>query len=74
MAHAQDLALTSIAFPAISCGAYRFPLPEACAIAVDAVLVALPFTPTLDTVIFTAFEPRIEQAYQRAFAAHGLVY
>jgi O-acetyl-ADP-ribose deacetylase (regulator of RNase III) len=47
--------LTSIAFPAISTGVYRFPADRAAGIAVRTVAEALPSAPSLTRVIFCCF-------------------
>ena len=47
--------LTSIAFPAISTGVYRFPPDRAAGIALKTVADALPSTPSLMRVIFCCF-------------------
>jgi O-acetyl-ADP-ribose deacetylase (regulator of RNase III) len=47
--------LTSIAFPAISTGVYRFPPDRAASIAVKTVAEALPSAPSLIRVIFCCF-------------------
>jgi O-acetyl-ADP-ribose deacetylase (regulator of RNase III) len=47
--------LTSIAFPAISTGVYRFPADRAAGIAVRTVVDVLPSTPSLTRVVFCCF-------------------
>lgn len=60
--------LTTLAFPAISTGAYRFPLEEATGIAVRTVLQELGRHPTLD-VTFCCFRSTDERVYNRTLAA-----
>ena len=71
-ATALDLAeqkhLTSIAFPAISCGVYRFPIDRAAAVAVRSVRRALPSCPSVEKVVLVAFNAPIEAALTRALA------
>jgi O-acetyl-ADP-ribose deacetylase (regulator of RNase III) len=47
--------LTSVAFPAISTGVYRFPADRAAVIAVSTTVDALPAVPSLARVIFCCF-------------------
>ena len=51
----QTRGLTSIAFPAISTGVYRFPADRAARIAVTTVIDALAAAPVVDRVIFCCF-------------------
>ena len=51
--------LKSIAFPAISCGAYRFPIRQACQIATKTVWDFLSDNQQIQQVIMIAFEPEI---------------
>jgi len=66
LALARDHELTSVAFPAISCGAYRYPLPEAARIAVRETYDFLLQWPRPTVVRFCCFEPKVERAYKRA--------
>jgi len=50
----------SIAFPAISCGAYRFPIPLACKIAINTVLRVNQFS-TLEHIIFACRDKVVEK-------------
>ena len=56
----------SIAFPAISCGIYGYPVDEATAIAVREVLKFLRSEPSIEHVIFVAFGQDVHAAYERA--------
>ncbi len=75
----RSLALASahgcatVAFPAISCGAFGYPLDEACAIAVREVAAFAARDPTLTGVIFACFGPTVLAAYERALSAAGAV-
>jgi O-acetyl-ADP-ribose deacetylase len=54
--------LATIAFPAISCGVYHFPIERAARIAVQTLRRALPATPSITKVLLVAFGPAIETA------------
>ncbi len=58
---AADNGIRSIAFPAISCGAYRFPIDQACEIAVNTVLNSLQEHLGIIEVIFACVDRKIEQ-------------
>lgn len=45
----------SVAFPAISCGVYRYPADQACRIAVNTLRDALPRCPGIERVVLCAF-------------------
>jgi O-acetyl-ADP-ribose deacetylase (regulator of RNase III) len=59
----------TIAFPAISCGAYQFPLPRAASIAMQAIEDELTEYDELESLIIAAFEPATERAFMRALQA-----
>ena len=52
---AVDHDVTSLAFPAISCGVYGYPIKEACKIAVDTTCGFLQENKSLEKVIFILF-------------------
>lgn len=56
----------TIAFPAISCGAYGFPIAEACDIAMHEVCSFLDKIDVISTVYFACFSPEIEKELRRA--------
>jgi O-acetyl-ADP-ribose deacetylase (regulator of RNase III) len=58
--------LTGVAFPAISTGVYRFPLPRAAQIAADTVMAELSADPTPPRVLFVCFGGDAFAAYQAA--------
>ena len=62
----EEHGLRSIAFPAISCGAYRFPLPRAARVAMAAIAKGLRDYPELETLIIAAFDHQVESAFERA--------
>jgi O-acetyl-ADP-ribose deacetylase (regulator of RNase III) len=63
--------LTSVAFPAISTGAFRFPADRAAQIAVSATVDALKIAPTLRRVIFCCFSKESATLHERALAGLG---
>ncbi|AOJ63889.1 RNase III inhibitor [Burkholderia ubonensis] len=65
---AEEVACTSIAFPAISCGVYRYPAAQAVEIAVDTVVDMLPQAPNLARVVFACFSPDIYELYRLRLA------
>jgi O-acetyl-ADP-ribose deacetylase (regulator of RNase III) len=56
----------TIAFPAISCGAYRFPLPRAAAVAMAAIRDALAEFPELESLVIAAYDGKVERAFEQA--------
>jgi O-acetyl-ADP-ribose deacetylase (regulator of RNase III) len=54
----------TIAFPAISCGVYGYPIEEACRIAVDTTCRFLENQPLLEKVIFILFSEKDRSVYQ----------
>lgn len=58
----------SIAFPAISCGVYRYPVEDAARIAIDTCLDFLTTHPSLDRIVFVLFSEDFLQIYQRIIA------
>jgi O-acetyl-ADP-ribose deacetylase len=58
--------LKTLAFPAISCGVYGYPLAEACVIAVRETRAALAQNPALERVMFVCFTPDVRVAYEKA--------
>lgn len=68
---ARENGVHSIAFPAISCGVYRYPLDEAVDIAVREVRGFTAGDPAIAHVIFACFGDQVLAAYQRALAAPG---
>ena len=67
----QANSLTSVAFPAISTGAFRFPARDAAEIAVQATMDTLPDTPSLGRVIFCCFSRDSARLHEVALAAFG---
>lgn len=63
---AEELKLTSVAFPSISTGAYRFPLELAAPIALEAVEASLAGARSVTLVRFVLYDERTLAAYQAA--------
>jgi O-acetyl-ADP-ribose deacetylase (regulator of RNase III) len=63
---AAERALASVAFPAISCGVYGYPLEAAVAIAVREVVAGARATPSLERVVFACFGAAALAAYENA--------
>jgi len=61
--------LSSVAFPSISTGAYRYPLDEASRIAVKTVVSFLSTTTSIKEVVFVLFDSRTFEAYTAALCA-----
>lgn len=68
---AGEHGLTSLAFPAISTGVYRFPAERAARIAVAAVRAALPVAPSLTRVVFACFDERSLALHRAALEGPG---
>lgn len=71
LALAKAHKLRSIAFPAISCGVYGYPIASAAQIAVREIRTALAEGKELERVILVAFDPHVHQALSSAIHAIG---
>jgi len=63
---ARENGISSLAFPAISCGVYRFPVDRAVKIAVAETVAELISSDAVQKVIFACFGDEIYAAYQSA--------
>jgi O-acetyl-ADP-ribose deacetylase len=63
---AVENGIETIAFPAISCGAYKFPIPKACKIAIEEVTDFINLNKQISKVVFACFEPKIERELNKA--------
>lgn len=66
---AQQHALTSIAFPCISTGVYRYPAQEAALIALQTIRTTLPACPAIHTVLLCCFHPHDAAHYRSLLQA-----
>ena len=62
---AAENGIHSIAFPAISCGVYGYPIEKACKIAVDTTCSFLAANPSIEKVIFMLFSPGDLKIYEK---------
>ena len=69
---ANQHALCTLAFPAISCGVYGYPWAAATAIAVDEVQAGIQRDPHLTQVIFACFSDQMLAIYGAALTAAGI--
>jgi O-acetyl-ADP-ribose deacetylase (regulator of RNase III) len=65
---ARQHAFRSLAFPAISCGAYGFPIDRAAGIVMHTLSEELPRCPSLTRVVFAMWDPTAERAFARKLA------
>jgi O-acetyl-ADP-ribose deacetylase (regulator of RNase III) len=66
---ARERGLRTLAFPAISCGIYRFPVDLAVEIAVRETMAELNGSDAIDKVIFACFGEEVYASYRRALPA-----
>jgi O-acetyl-ADP-ribose deacetylase (regulator of RNase III) len=65
---ARKHGLQSLAFPAISCGVYRFPVDLAVEIAIRETVAELKKNDAIERVVFACFDDVVYRSYQDAFA------
>jgi O-acetyl-ADP-ribose deacetylase (regulator of RNase III) len=68
---ARENGIRSLAFPAISCGVYRFPVDRAVKIAVTETVAELVSSDAVQKVIFACFGDEIYNAYRREVDKHS---
>lgn len=68
---AVDNGVRSIAFPAISCGVYGYPLDQAARIAVGTVREFLSRDSSIETVYLVCFGDKVRDAYRKAWRELG---
>jgi O-acetyl-ADP-ribose deacetylase len=62
---AAERGFVSVAFPAISCGVYGYPIPRACRIALDEITRALATAEFPVRVLLSTFDAAVHQEYER---------
>ena len=68
---AVDNNIISLAFPAISCGVYGYPIDKACRIALDTTCNFLKSNPSIARVVFILFSSADLKVYQDYFQSIG---
>lgn len=63
---AQQKGMKSIAFPAISCGVYGYPIDQACGIAIQQTFQFTDDNPLPEVVIFACFNTEVKNYLRRA--------
>jgi O-acetyl-ADP-ribose deacetylase (regulator of RNase III) len=69
---ARSVNVKSIAFPAISCGVYGYPIPEAARIAVREARAALEQSKVIQRILFVCFTDEVFDSYKRALERERL--
>jgi O-acetyl-ADP-ribose deacetylase (regulator of RNase III) len=69
---ALDNMIRSMAFPAISCGIYGYPLDQAARIAVSTIIKSVDQQPSIERVTFVCFEQDVLDAYRTVFEDLGM--
>ena len=65
---AVEHGVTTVAFPSISTGAYRFPLDRATRIAVKETIDFLEQEPSIEKIVFVCFGERVHSVYKKTLA------
>jgi O-acetyl-ADP-ribose deacetylase (regulator of RNase III) len=65
---AAERGFASVAFPAISCGAYGYPIARACGIALAEITSVLATAAQPASVLLIAFDPAVHREYARLLA------
>ena len=68
---AKENGIKTIAFPAISCGVYHFPIVEACKIAVKTVKDFVANNNCFEKIIFIDLNPDVIQEYKNQLGIYG---
>jgi O-acetyl-ADP-ribose deacetylase (regulator of RNase III) len=70
LALAREHGCRTVAFPAISCGAYGYPHPEAASVSITAVQQAQSAAPGVEMVRWVLFDPGMLAVWQTALQRH----
>ncbi len=65
---AKEYGIKTIAFPAISCGVYHFPVQEAAEIAIRTLKECLRDNPQIEKIYLVCFDDKVYQAYQNVLS------
>ncbi len=68
---AEAHGVRTIAFPAISCGVYGYPVPDACAVAVNEARAFLDAHEAPETITFVSFGEDVWRAYRALLGESG---
>jgi O-acetyl-ADP-ribose deacetylase (regulator of RNase III) len=68
LARAEENGITSIAFPALSTGAFGYPLDEAARIAIETILDAAPDLDSVELIRFVLFDQEALDAHEDALS------
>ena len=72
LVEAQHHRASSVAFPAISCGAYGYPVAEGLKIAVETVCEAVARMMYFEQILFVAHDDHVAELWREALARHTL--
>lgn len=64
---ALEHGVTSIAFPAVSCGVYGYPIKEAARIALGVAIAVLGDQPDIERIVFVLFSEPDRKVYEQVF-------
>lgn len=71
---AKEFEITSIAFPSISTGVYRFPVEDAAVIAVREIMEYLKDNPDMEKVIMVCYDDQTYRVYEKEWKNYMLTH